>query len=295
MALSMTAYGRAHTETSMGIFLIEIHSVNRKGLSIRINLPKEFLVLDLPLRLRLAEVVTRGYITVRIAREATDGAVLGIPPIELLKKLQVEWKTCARELGYDCQEAIPFSMIIRFAAEGLSSEKAIAIDETVKKEILKGLDAAIGPFMEMKRVEGDALVADLLPRLNAIEGAIERLKKLSTVAPERYRDRLVKKLEGLRIERETDEDRLNREIVLFADKIDVTEEITRLSSHVRQLKGLLKRDEQPVGRESDFLIQEANREVNTVAAKSQQLEMTRVVLGVKSELEKIREQLANIE
>ena len=168
-------------------------------------------------------------------------------------------------------------------------------DETLKKELFKGFDEAIKAFMEMKEAEGQALIADILPRLNEIENDIEKVKELSKLAPKRYHDRLAKKLEELKINHETDEDRLTREIVLFADKIDVTEEITRLASHVQQFEGILKEDKARVGRELDFLTQEMNREVNTIAAKSQELEITQAILGVKSELEKIREQLANIE
>ncbi|MDN3509137.1 MAG: YicC family protein [Candidatus Neptunochlamydia sp.] len=293
MAHSMTAYGRAHVKTSAGLFLIEIHSVNRKSLDINTNLPKEFLLLDMGLRSRLADVVKRGYITVRVTKEAANAAMLEIPSIEALKKLHAEWETCAQELGYDSKEAIPFSMIMQLALG--TTPSATTPDETLKKEILKGFDEAISAFMEMKEVEGHALVADLLPRLNEIEKVIEKVKKLSQLAPKWYHDRLAKKFEELKINHETDEDRLTREIVLFTDKIDVTEEITRLSSHVQQFEGILKEGKVRVGRELDFLTQEMNREVNTIAAKAQALEITQAILGVKSELEKIREQLANIE
>ncbi|MCB1072255.1 MAG: YicC family protein [Chlamydiales bacterium] len=293
MARSMTAYGRAHVKTNAGLFLIEIHSVNRKSLDINTNLPKEFLVLDMGLRSRLADVVKRGYITVRMTKEAGNTPMLEIPSIETLKKFHAEWETCAKELGYNSKEAIPFSTIMQFALGTTSS--ASAPDETLKKQLFQGFDEAISAFMEMKETEGHALVADILPRLNEIEKDIEKVKKLSKLAPRRYHDRLAKKLEELKINHETDEDRLTREIVLFTDKIDITEEITRLSSHVQQFEGILKEDKARVGRELDFLTQEMNREVNTIAAKSQELEITQAILGVKSELEKIREQLANIE
>ncbi|MDJ0652061.1 MAG: YicC/YloC family endoribonuclease [Simkaniaceae bacterium] len=294
MARSMTAYGRAHAKTNAGLFLIEIHSVNRKSLTINTYLPKEFLVLEMGLRARLAAVVKGGYITIRITKEADSAALLDIPPIEALKKLHLDWEACAKKLGYDAKEAVPFSMIMRFALRTTASATA-PTDERLKKELLKGFDEATRAFMEMKEIEGHALVADLLPRLNQIEQAIEKAEELSRLAPKRYHDRLAKKLEEVKINHGTDEDRLIREIVLFTDKIDVTEEITRLSSHIQQCKGILKEEKALVGRELDFLTQEMNREVNTIAAKSQELEMTQVILGVKNELYKMREQLANIE
>lgn len=293
MARSMTAYGRAHAKTSAGLFLIEIHSVNRKSLDIITNLPKELLVLDMGLRSRLGNAVKRGYITVRITKEAGNSAAFEIPSAQSLKELYSGWESCAKSLGYDPKEAIPFSMIMQFALG--TTPTATTLDDDLKKALLNGFDGAIKAFMEMKETEGIALIADILPRLKEIEKSIERVDGLSKLAPKRYHDRLAKKLEELEINHEMDEDRLTREIVLFTDKIDVTEEITRLASHVQQFEGILREDKARVGRELDFLTQEMNREVNTIAAKSQELEITQSILTVKSELEKIREQLANIE
>lgn len=293
MARSMTAYGRAHAKTSVGLFLIEIHSVNRKSLDINTNLPKEFLFLDMGLRSRLGTVVKRGYVTVRITKEGGNGTAFETPSVETLKKLHNQWESCAKELGYQSKEAVSFSMIMQFAL-GITPSSS-APDEALKKKLFKGLDEAIETFIKMKEVEGKTLIADIFPRLDQIEKTIERVKKLAELAPKRYRERLEKKLEELKISHDTDEDRLTREIVLFTDKIDVTEEMIRLASHLQQFKGILKENKSRVGRELDFLTQEMNREVNTIAAKSQELEITQSTLAIRSELEKIREQLANIE
>ncbi len=293
MARSMTAYGRAHTKTNVGLFLIEIHSVNRKSLDINTNLPKELLVLDMGLRSRLGNVVKRGYITVRITKETGNGSVFEVPSAESMAKLHDAWSKCAKGLGYDPKEAVPFSMLMQFASGTIPCEGSP--DDALKNELFNGFDEAIDAFMKMKEIEGQALIADILPRLKEIDANIGKVKELAKLAPSRYHNRLAKKLEELKINHEGDEDRLTREIVLFIDKIDVTEEIARLSSHVQQFEGILQEGKSRVGRELDFLTQEMNREVNTIAAKSQELEITQSTLAVKSELEKIREQLANIE
>lgn len=294
MARSMTAYGRAHAQTTVGLFLIEIHSVNRKSLDINIYLPKEFLALDMRLRRLIADRVKRGYVTVRVIKEGKSGERLELPPLEVLKTLHVEWNKYAQELGYDLKEAIPFSMMMQMALDKTFSVDTL-LDETVEEDLVQGFQKALDPFIEMKEVEGKALLADIFPRLKSIEEEIETIKGLSAVAPQRYQDRLAKKLSELRVSHEMDEERLAREVVLFADKIDVTEEMTRLSSHVTQCQELLKGDKLRIGRELDFLIQEMHRETNTIAAKSQELAITQATLRVKSGIEKIREQLANIE
>lgn len=293
MARSMTAYGRSHTKTSAGVFLIEVHSVNRKSLDININLPKEFLVLDMDLRSRISTDVKRGYVTVRITKEAGNATSFEVPSTESMKEMHADWVKCAEELGYDSKQAVPFSMLMQFTLG--SSPPAGLPNDKLKGEIFKGFDEAFSAFMKMKETEGEALANDLLPRLKEIDENIDKVAELAKLAPKWCHDRLTKKLEELDINHETDEDRLTREIVLFADKVDVTEEITRLSSHVKQFEDILQERKKRVGRELDFLAQEMNREVNTIAAKSQELEITQAILAVKSELEKIREQLANIE
>lgn len=293
MARSMTAYGRSHAKTSAGVFLIEVHSVNRKSLDINTNLPKEFLVLDMDLRGRISTDVKRGYVTVRISKETGNAVSLEVPSAENLKEMHAGWVKCAVGLGYDPKEAVPFSMLMQFSLG--TTPPAGLPNEQLKEEIFTGFEEAFSAFMKMKETEGEALTNDLLPRLKEIEGNIGKVAELAKLAPKRYHDRLAKKLEELSINHESDEDRLTREIVLFADKVDVTEEVTRLTSHVKQFETILQEKRKRVGRELDFLAQEMNREVNTIAAKSQELEITQSILAAKSELEKIREQLANIE
>ncbi|MCB1109516.1 MAG: YicC family protein [Chlamydiia bacterium] len=293
MARSMTAYGRSHLKTDWGHFLIEIHSVNRKNLDIHSNLPKEMLALDMGLRKRVAEKVKRGNVTIRITKDSGSGAAAEMPSHEALKEVHQQWVESAQLLGYEGKEAVPFASLMQFVMT--SPPLAQKMDEHFESELMHGMDEAIQAFIAMKETEGEALKQDIFPRLEMIVGKIKSIEGLVKEAPKRFHERLAKKLEELQIDHEGDEDRLTRELVIFADKVDVTEEITRLCSHVDQFHAILSGKSQRIGRELDFLTQEMNREVNTIASKSQELEITQGILAVKSELEKIREQLQNIE
>jgi uncharacterized protein (TIGR00255 family) len=293
MARSMTAYGRSHLKTGVGHFIIEIHSVNRKSLDIHSNIPKELLSLDMGLRKRLAEEVKRGNVTIRITKDSGQGASSEVPSLGAMKEVHKEWMECALGLGYKKEDAIPFSSLMQFM---MTSPHAVQkVDKTFKNELMQGFDEAMTAFIAMKETEGSALKEDILPRLSEIAENVGKVEKFAKDAPKRFHERLLKKLEEIKMNHEGDEDRLTRELVIFADKVDITEEITRLSSHVKQFRDILSEDKRRVGRELDFLTQEMNREVNTIAAKSQELGITQLILSVKSELEKIREQLQNIE
>ncbi|MCB1106513.1 MAG: YicC family protein [Chlamydiia bacterium] len=293
MARSMTAYGRAHIKTSVGAFQIEIHSVNRKSLDIHSNIPKEFLILDMDFRKRLTQEVKRGNVTLRITKESGHGPFSDIPSPEAMKEVHEEWMKRASVLGYDPKEAIPFTSLMQLMVSSTPSVQKV--DESLKEKLMEGLDEACKAFTSMKETEGKALVEDILPRLDEIAKGISFVQERGKEAPERYRKKLEKRLEELNLNHEGDEDRIAREMVLFADRIDVTEEMIRLNSHIEQFREILAQGKKRVGRELDFLTQEMNREVNTSSAKSQDLEMTQKILFMKSEIDKIREQLQNIE
>ncbi|NGX50541.1 MAG: hypothetical protein K1060chlam2_00387 [Chlamydiae bacterium] len=293
MARSMTAYGRAYAETDAGLFLIEIQSVNRRNLDLNLTLPKELLMLDIPLRQRLSEEVRRGHVSLRITRGDKKSAQLALPDRKVLRELHASWKECASDLGYNPDEAIPFNALLSYALTATPSETLIS--DAFKEQLDRGYKEALGYFLEMKESEGRALMEDIRPRLDSIEKRLIEVEKLSKNAPDRYQEKLTKRLKKLKIDCVEDEDRLMREVVIFVDRIDVTEEITRLRSHVKQFRDQIDSEKRRVGKELDFLIQEMNREANTIAAKSQELEITQAILSVKSEQEKIREQLQNIE
>jgi len=296
MFRSMTAYGRAHVTTDAGVFLIEIHSVNRKSLDITLNMPKELLMFDMDLRKELSKEVKRGFITVRITREDNRTAeALMMPDMEVMKSLHESCQAYANTLGYDPKEAIPFHVLLNYGLSLNSGTVDLASDEALQSQLMEGFKKALSEFIAMREKEGASLLADIRPRLDDIEKQLDAIVNRVNAAPEKFQERLEKRLEELDLLKEEGEDRMMRELVIFADKVDVTEEMTRLRSHVQQFRELLSSKKRRVGRELDFLIQEMNREVNTTAAKSQDLEITQAILEMKTEQEKIREQIQNIE
>lgn len=290
----MTAYGRAHCTTEAGLFLIEIHSINRKALDISIHLPKEFLVLDMDFRKWISKVVKRGSITIRITREDPNRSLLGTNEIDSLKQLLLRWKDMAHVLGYDEKEPIPFTFLINYVA---STNKGgeIEVNEEVKKELYLSFEKALGEFLAMKGVEGEMLLKDVRDRIEMTSTYIDKIEETSREAPKQYQEKLMKRLEELRAINEEDKDRFLRELVIFSDRLDITEELTRLRSHFSQFNETISSEKDQIGRELDFLLQEMNREVNTIASKSQNVEITKSTLFIKSELEKVREQIQNIE
>ena len=290
----MTAYGRAHCTTESGLFLIEIHSINRKALDISIHLPKEFLVLDIDLRKWISKVVKRGSITIRITREDPNRSFFGTSEVNSLEQLLLRWKEMARALGYDEKEQIPFTFLINYAASN-SKGVEIEVNEEIKKELFFSFEKALGEFLAMKGVEGEMLLKDVRDRIETASTYIDKIEETSREVPKQYHERLLKRLEELRAINEEDKDRFVRELVIFSDRLDITEELIRLKSHFSQFNETISSEKDQIGRELDFLLQEMNREVNTIASKSQNVEITKSTLFVKSELEKVREQIQNIE
>ena len=295
MVRSMTAYGRAQVETEEGFFLVEIQSVNRKGLEIHMHLPKECLVLDLDIRDRLKKTLQRGMITLRLSKEVTHSLCVEMPSLTSVKKMHDHLRKCAVELGYDFQKVVPFSALVPFLLTGVSSPPPFSINDSLKIHLFEGVDKALDALVKMKQKEGAALIAALVPLLNRMKKGVETIKRCADRAPQTFQNRLNLRLESLDFAHQIDPERLLREVVLFADKVDVSEEIIRLLSHIQQFEGFLHGDQFQIGRELGFLIQEMSREVNTIGAKSQDLEIVQTVLMVKLELEKVREQVANIE
>ncbi|WP_420421016.1 YicC/YloC family endoribonuclease [Simkania sp.] len=295
MFRSMTAYGRAHVTTESGSFLIEIHSVNRKSLDITVNLPKELLLFDMDFRKELSKEVKRGFITVRVTREEIHPTGrLTLPDLDMMKSIQEQCQTYAKELGYNPKEAISFSDLLSYGFSS-SGPPDLEVDENLQEQLLEGFKKALSKFIAMREREGATLLEDVGPRLDEIEEQLDKIAERVKAAPEMFREKLEKRLEELDVLKSEDDERMMRELILLAEKVDVTEEMTRLRSHVQQFRDLMSSKKRRVGRELDFLIQEMNREVNTTAAKSQDIEITQAILEMKTEQEKIREQIQNIE
>lgn len=298
MLKSMTAYGRGAVERTEGRAVVEIQSVNRKYFDLNLSLPKEFASFEADVRKWIGSAVSRGQISIRI--NASFNAILPVkirPNIALAKEVKSAWDQIADELSVDPKQ---------FQLSLLSQEHDLfAYDENLLEKmhclelIKEAFDEALRKFLEMKEVEGAAIEADLSKRVKNLENLIKEIVPIIPETVSRYREKLIKRLqeiftkEGLSLPIEVDQ-RLLQEVALFAEKIDVEEELTRLQSHCEQIKTLLKKRE-AVGKTFEFLLQELTREANTLTAKSQDLRIVRVGLEIKGEIEKIREQIQNVE
>lgn len=287
MTRSMTAYGRATSAEIEGYcWNVEIHSVNRRHLDMHIHLPRDLLFLDVSLRKELAKHLERGQVSLKISpRKSKQGA-----DVSSLKKLKKNWEKIAKELGYG-KEAIPLSFLLNqqegHALEGLSEKK-------IGTEIKATLLVALKDFLKMKEIEGRALALDCKQRLATLKELLKKIEKGAENSPEKYQKRLVEKVEAL-LEKPLEDERVLKEVAFYAEKSDITEEITRMSSHIQQANTLFSGKTKSIGRTLDFLIQEMLREVNTIASKSHELVITKAAVEAKAELEKIREQVQNIE
>ncbi len=290
MLSSMTGFGRAVFDAPMGKITVEIQSVNRKFLEIFVFLPKEFSRFEPEVRKWVGDAVARGGVSVRIFFTPNVGAVEGLlPDVALLKSLKKGWEKIAKELGVD-----PGSVDLPFL---MQSFPAASKGETARDEDLPALhrcvDEALQSLLKMKKAEGKNLGQDLLARTKELERMIGEVESLAPDATKKMRQKLSEKMEEVLKPGAELEERLLREAALFAERVDVTEEITRFRSHVSQFKELSKGTS--VGRKMDFLIQEMGREVNTIGSKSCDAKISHLVVDLKSELEKMREQVQNIE
>lgn len=279
---SMTAYGRAHYPSKLGRWTIDIHSVNRKGLDLNIQLPTHLLFLDPVIREWVSEAADRGQVTVRISFEFSQVA----KTVEQLKGIQKKWISVAKALGYD-SKVVDF----KFLMERVSPAEMVMEEEPLKHDLQKGWKLAVKNWLVMKEKEGKALVADIQKRMGTVIQELRKVEKLQPLLQERYRKKIAERMRDVAI----DEERLVREAALLAEKADITEEVTRLYSHLEQMDQYLSSKEKSVGRTLDFLSQEMGREVGTLMAKAGDTAIAKIGVSMKSEVEKIREQVQNIE
>jgi uncharacterized protein (TIGR00255 family) len=293
MALkSMTGFGEG-TASAEGIRVaVEISSVNRKQLDIHVSLPRNLVTLDAQVQQLIRSEFTRGRISgiVRVdADEGFSGAVkvdekLAVQYVEGIRKTARKLKL-ADDLGAESIARLPG--VVSVDQDNLDADHVSTVLEAAMKTALRGL-------AKMRTAEGKALTADLRARLDLLENAAKAIGKLTSGVVTAYREKLFLRLKEAGLDDLAGDERIVKEIALFADRCDISEELVRLKSHLRQARGLL-RSAEPVGRTLDFLCQELFREINTVGSKANEVEITRHVVDFKTELERIREQVQNIE
>jgi len=292
---SMTGYGKGECVLYNRKFSVEIKSVNHRYNDITIKLPRVMNAFEDKMRAILTAGVSRGKTDVYVNYETFSQEDIKVTLNEALADAYMERLT-ALDTRYALNETPSLSLLARFP-DVLSVEKNADTDETAAEmwEALENaLRMAVERFVAMREREGAALKADILKKCEQIKGIVANIKERSPLIAQEYREKLIARVQEALGESDIDESRLILEVTIFADRSCVDEELTRLDSHLAQMGSILNESE-PIGRKLDFLVQEMNREINTIGSKSNDLEITRLVVDAKSEIEKIREQVQNIE
>ncbi len=293
MLTSMTGFGRAECQDGDYFYKAEIRSVNNRFIEIYTRLPKSFLDLELPLKKLVKSHCARGSINITITLSNADGnsgdweikpnLPLAAQYVEALKEIQTSSGLAGK---LDINSVIGLRDIIKVEPATIGAAK--------ENLLLKIAESAVASLRKMQEEEGKHLQKDLSERVEIIAKHAEQIKKRQPEIIREYNARLKEKIKLLADGVQVDESRLAQETAILADRCDITEEITRLVSHLQQFKKLFKSTE-PTGRKLEFITQEINREVNTMGSKSSDIQVTNTVIEIKSTLEKIREQLQNIE
>ena len=289
---SMTAYARETVPSFFGRFVMEIQSVNRKGLDMSMHFPKGFSRFETQLRKEISSALERGQVVLRLSLEA-DAASASSCELGALKRLKQHWERVAEGLGYN-EAAIDLSFLISqwdSSASLFTDEEEKELSKILQELLCQSLTALVA----MKKEEGLALAADVMVRLERIEEHLTRVETRRDTPQTHYREKLLAKLAEMQMLDVDMQQRLTKEVILLAEKSDVTEEIVRLKVHLGKYRQLLRSSEKSVGRTLDFLAQEMHREMSTLGAKSADAEISSECIAMKSELEKIREQVQNIE
>ena len=291
MIKSMTGYGRAILSENSREYQVEIKSVNHRYLDISVKIPKALSYLEEAVKKEISAKVKRGKFDVCITFEnnSTQGRDIKINT-ELAHLYIKELKELAEKEGI--LSNIEVTEISKLP-EVLNIQNNQS-DETIETELITVVREATKNLIEMRKVEGSKIAQDLLVRIEEIQSKIKEISKFSTRLIEEYVVKLKERIKELLQNQEIDQARLSQEVVIYADKCSIEEEITRLDSHITQFINLLNSKE-AIGKKLDFIIQEMNRETNTIGSKANSLEITNEVINIKTQLENIREQIQNIE
>ncbi|MBR4288315.1 MAG: YicC family protein [Clostridia bacterium] len=292
MLKSMTGYGRFSDSVNGFDITFEIRSVNNRYLDTNIRLPRIYGYLEEKVKKVIQKSCARGKVDAFLTVERPAGDQTEIALDEALAAQYVA-ALCKIAENHGLRDDISVSSVARFS--DIFSKKVKEDDaDTVWNAVEPVVTKAVEEFILMRQREGESLYQDLSGRLDRMESILNEIKKYSAEALGIYREKLEAKLKEFLEDRQIDEGRLLTEVGIIADKIDTGEEITRLGSHIEQFRNLLKQDT-PSGRTLDFLTQELNREVNTIGSKCSMIEITQLVIDAKNEIERIREQIQNIE
>jgi uncharacterized protein (TIGR00255 family) len=292
----MTGFGRTDNDiVKKSGFTVEISSVNRKQLELRFNLPRELSAVENELRKYFSSAISRGMVNIRVLIEPALKNELDNAEVnsEFLKKLVSEALELKEEFKLDSST---IDLASFFNVHGVVNSSNIELDNSeYLNNLLKASENALSNFMESRRLEGAELAGDLQKRIAFLKDLLEKIIPYADEIKVNLRNKLIAKLEEENFKVDLNDDRLLKEILFYVDRCDVTEEITRLKSHFIQFDRLMADNAKEQGRTMDFLLQEMFREINTLGNKSGSTDISPLVVQFKAELEKIREQVQNIE
>ncbi|MBO8171105.1 MAG: YicC family protein [Bacillaceae bacterium] len=293
MIKSMTGYGQAEYSEDQKKFQVEMRSVNHRFCEISVRMPREFVSLEDPIKKKVQEKVKRGRVDVYVTIE---------DPERLSNSLTVNWNLADEyhqiheqmNGRYNLKDTLTALDLMQFP-EVLTINEHVEDLDSYREPLLRAVTMACDRLLDMRKAEGKQLREDLVGRVETVQNLLQDVKDRAPVVVEDYRERVYQRVtDFLHNQMEADESRLMTEVAVFADRADIDEELTRLESHCAQFLETLDLSD-PVGRKLDFLLQEMNREVNTIGSKANDLVISRKVVELKAELEKMKEQVQNIE
>ncbi len=293
MIKSMTGYGRYTRLSSLGKWLVEIHSVNKKVLDYNIFIPRDLLQFDVEIRKWLSPFFKRGHITVKVSWHPKQGNFDLEGQVSSLHSIKEGMEKACLAIGC-CKEDITFPFLYE-ELKTLSSVDFSKEEDLIRKELKEGVEEAIKGCLQMKEDEGFSLAESFVQNLFELERLVKEIEGLSVGVADRYRSKIEDKLAEFKEVLEADKERVLREMFFYAEKVDIAEELVRLHSHIEQFRQILLSKEESVGRTMDFLVQEMGREANTISSKAAESAISYLALKMKGEIEKVKEQAQNIE
>ncbi|MEW9050413.1 MAG: YicC/YloC family endoribonuclease [Neobacillus sp.] len=291
MVISMTGFGRGKVQSQAFSVNVEVKTVNHRFCEINIRMPRQLLILEDKIKKKILQHLRRGRVEVFVTIEG-DAAVT--------RKVQVDWKLIEEYFHFLNQAREKFHLDGQVTLQDLLNRNELihivedeAGNEELENLVLSAIEEAVLQLKQMRVVEGEELKKDLLTSLKQLEITITELQHYAPVVVRAYKERLEKRIQEF-VQGQLDETRLLTEVAVFADKVDINEEITRLNSHIQQFKKTLNVQD-AIGRKLDFIVQEMNREANTIGSKANDSSIAEKVVDIKSLIEKLKEQVQNIE
>ena len=291
MVCSMTGFGRGEYLDDEKKIIIEIKSVNHRYCDINVKLPRTISRFEPEIRKRLKLYAERGKIDVFITYQNLKTS----ETVKYNKEIAGEYMNYLKQIGEDfgLEEDIKPTVLARFP-DVFSLEENYGAEDEEYADIQKVLDEAGKMFLESRQKEGENLAKDLLDKMDEIETLVNRIESMAPQIIEEYREKLTAKVQDILENRDIEEARIVQEVVIYADRVAVDEELVRLHSHIQAVRDILSEDK-AVGRKLDFIVQEMNREANTTLSKSDTKEVTDIGIDLKTLIEKVREQVQNLE